>query len=142
MTLYATPLGRHGPLGITEGYRDENGNMHGTRWSYDQGCRCDQCRDAKAESRRRERARTRGAKPVNLDMGWADRAACHHHPDIDRSAWFPTGPNPTNPTLRATRVCLNDCPVRAQCEQYGRDHDEYGIWGGVRMYGPKGRRRR
>jgi hypothetical protein len=30
MTLYATPLGRNGPLGITEGFRDADGILHGT----------------------------------------------------------------------------------------------------------------
>ena len=145
MTLYATPLGQLGPPEIRQGFRDENGILHGTISSYRRPCHCDPCRQANREHRQRWRDKAKAEAPapapVTLDMSWADRGACRNHPDLDKSAWFPQGQKVTNPNLQAERVCRNVCPVRAQCEQYGRDHDEFGIWGGVRLLGPYVRRR-
>jgi len=30
---------------------------------------------------------------------------------------------------KARRLCLR-CPVQVQCQQFARDHREYGLWGG------------
>jgi WhiB family redox-sensing transcriptional regulator len=54
---------------------------------------------------------------------WTADAACI---GMDPEAWFPERGNHGS---AARRVCDN-CPVRCQCADFGRD-EKHGIWGGI-----------
>lgn len=59
-----------------------------------------------------------------IDMGWADSAACKgedpnlFHPDRGES------------TAPAKAVCA-ECPVKADCLAHALKHEQLGIWGGT-----------
>lgn len=64
------------------------------------------------------------------DRSWMDRAACAGHPHPDW--WYPESSNIyTRETKEAARVC-SECPVRAECYEYGRG-ERFGIYAGVLM---------
>jgi WhiB family transcriptional regulator, redox-sensing transcriptional regulator len=73
-------------------------------------------------------------RPSSHDTGedptaWTARAACHGHSEL----FFP--PFAERPQTRIKReakakaICAG-CPVMLECRAYGREHHEYGIWGG------------
>jgi WhiB family transcriptional regulator, redox-sensing transcriptional regulator len=62
---------------------------------------------------------------------WQDRAACAGN-DVDLFVSESTGSH-----YRYARTVCADCPVKAECLDYGL-HEEYGMWGGL---GPRQRRR-
>lgn len=41
---------------------------------------------------------------------------------------------------RASALCVSECPIRAACEQFGRDTRATGVYGGVRMVGGRTRK--
>lgn len=67
--------------------------------------------------------------PRRSQQGWTDEARCKGHSHI----FFP-GPSERGPDrLRreaAARELCDECPVKGDCREYGREHLEHGIWGG------------
>jgi hypothetical protein len=63
------------------------------------------------------------------DLSWTAQSSCHGHADL----FFP--PFAERPQTRVKReakakaICAK-CPVLVECRAYGRQHHEYGIWGG------------
>jgi WhiB family redox-sensing transcriptional regulator len=67
-----------------------------------------------------------------INAKWMDRGICT---DLHDDTFYPDAKdNPglvTKQIKAAKRIC-EQCPVRAQCRQWGIDHDEpEGIWGGL-----------
>lgn len=56
---------------------------------------------------------------------WHNYAACRGHPT---EWWFPADKRPIS--ARAKLICKN-CPVNAECLEYGLNHEWYGVWGGM-----------
>jgi len=67
-----------------------------------------------------------GRQVRGLSKEFMGEAACKEHPEID---FLKT----TKINLRiAQKICLEECPVRADCETYGRESNaRAGIWGGI-----------
>jgi WhiB family transcriptional regulator, redox-sensing transcriptional regulator len=62
---------------------------------------------------------------ISENPTWRDEAQCHVDPD----RWFP---EPGSHSLEERRICVETCPVRAQCLASGLLTDEhFGIWGGL-----------
>ncbi|MGV9670493.1 WhiB family transcriptional regulator [Gordonia sp. NPDC003504] len=53
----------------------------------------------------------------------------------DPEDWFPF---PTDDFAHAALVCAG-CPLRRDCEAFGRVHRMSGVWGGVRLENGRGR---
>lgn len=75
---------------------------------------------------------------------WQKQAACAN-PDYDPEWWF--APKDSPEATAAQGICMYDCPVYEQCEQYTRDVDLRapggitGIWGWPHLPGAMAFRR-
>lgn len=105
---------------------------HGKVATYNNGCRCQDCRSAAAAARRRHRSlhrreprRTPTGTPRSFEYGeWRDRAACARTP-ID--VFFPT-----RPVFAEAKALCAACPVRAECLTFALETDQPdGVWGGL-----------
>jgi len=71
--------------------------------------------------------RTNGITDTNI--GWFEFAICRGKLDL----FFPkVAERPERRVKReaeATKLC-RQCPVSAECREYGRNNHEYGVWGG------------
>ncbi len=65
---------------------------------------------------------------INRD-NWRDYAACA---EVGGDAWFPEKGEPIG---AARNICLNVCPVRAECLDEALSnpstHGRHGVWGGT-----------
>lgn len=62
---------------------------------------------------------------------WVEQATCGNviSPDLDPDIFFP---DRGGSFVAAKEICVEVCPVQAQCFQYAMDNDlQYGVWGGV-----------
>lgn len=77
------------------------------------------------------RSRTRDDLPkiaVKVDTSWRSRGTCKDYPLPEfEHYWYPEGAD-VEPEAKA--ICAG-CPVRERCEEYGRQHEAYGVWGGT-----------
>ena len=66
---------------------------------------------------------------IKMDVNWFNRAICRGKLDL----FFPkVAERPQRRARReaeATALC-RQCPVSAECREYGRNNREYGVWGG------------
>ena len=66
---------------------------------------------------------------IKMDANWFSRAICRGKLDL----FFPrVAERPQRRARReaeATALC-GQCPVSAECREYGRSNREYGVWGG------------
>ncbi|MFW0793364.1 WhiB family transcriptional regulator [Gordonia sp. CPCC 205515] len=62
-----------------------------------------------------------------FDVNWR-RALCAADGENPED-WFPF---PTEDFVHAAAVCAL-CPIRVDCERWGRAHRMSGVWGGVRL---------
>lgn len=105
---------------------------HGTRAMYKHGCRCEPCRRAERDAKRRQRGSTLAWQPI-AGQQWRQDAACKTMgPDI----FYPTSDSHSHVEARwaqdrALAVCRR-CPVAESClhDALAR-RDEHGIWGGT-----------
>lgn len=101
---------------------------HYTVSAYNKGCRCDDCKRAVSEYKKRRR-QAGALIGINLyDQHWRDQAACG---GMSTEAFFPEQPGrPGDPHRAAIEICAT-CPVRTECLEYALSNDErWGIWGG------------
>lgn len=60
---------------------------------------------------------------------WKADGACVDHPNPE--LWFPTKGSPGQRMKEARRICAG-CPVRQECLDYAlRNHEHFGMWGGL-----------
>ncbi len=61
---------------------------------------------------------------IDDDPYWRERVRC-----VDPDEWFP---EPGEHSLAARKICLRECPVKAQCLATAlKTGEHYGIWGGL-----------
>lgn len=60
---------------------------------------------------------------------WFDEAICKGQTDLFYQDYNERPQARIKREQKALAIC-RQCPVIAQCRQYGRDNGEYGIWGG------------
>lgn len=120
---------------------------HGTLGGYTyHGCRCIDCRQAAAKSRRdarrkADRRRRLTAVPdpeptaaeavadavraAQAGADWRQHASCR---GVDPDLFYPSRGEASTP---AKEIC-GTCPVQDECREYALDNDEkFGIWGGL-----------
>lgn len=62
--------------------------------------------------------------PASTDVDWT-RALCAR-PGEDAEQWHPVG---NQKWEHARRVC-SSCPLALECQAFGRDTHQWGVWGG------------
>lgn len=103
---------------------------HGTASCYSGGCRCDDCRRAVRDKKRRERGSVLARTPL-VGESWRAEAACH---GMDPEVFFPISEAHSQAEARwardaAVRICQT-CPVTDPCLNHALDWDEAdGVWG-------------
>ncbi|MGA1074840.1 MAG: WhiB family transcriptional regulator [Ilumatobacteraceae bacterium] len=100
--------------------------MHATVSAYAKGCRCEACKDASAEYRRRYRSA--GAfLGINLyEQHWLKDAKCG---GMSTDVFFSDQPGGAG-NAEAIEIC-STCPVKTDCLEYALRADErFGVWGG------------
>lgn len=105
----------------------------GTHIGYDRGCRCQPCKNGKAE-RNRQLRRIQAEDIIDrladtlhqiAQQGWRTDAACR---GADPDLWFPNKGDNVN-VKHALAVC-HTCPVQTQCLNDNLDEQD-GIFGGT-----------
>jgi WhiB family redox-sensing transcriptional regulator len=102
----------------------------GTNYAYQNGCRCDDCREARKlyqrDYRKRGHQNPHQIEPGHMPGPWVDDAKCK---GMDVDLFFPAVGGGGVPD--AVQVC-NGCPVRVDCLDYALTHNIVeGIWGGL-----------
>lgn len=98
---------------------------HGTVSCYQHDkSRCEDCRAAAAEARRRSPSRAPAEPAPRPDLSWFEDAACQN---ADPSDFFPDSPHDV--PAAAQLLCMI-CPVFDACLTYGLTQ-RHGVWGGM-----------
>lgn len=104
---------------------------HGTEACYSHGhCKCPECLEAQERYLATYGRRDTTASPSRVALPqrpeWHDRAACNV-PWIDTEIFYPASGEDFS---EAKAICL-DCPVIAECREWGIRHEVHGVWGGI-----------
>lgn len=104
---------------------------HGKAATYIKGCRCDDCRQANTDYRRRQRHGHRTAGPEPRPV-YPD-ALCATVPAHQREWWHANGRSiEVRHQQDAAKTICGQCPERARCATWAINHpEETGIWGGL-----------
>lgn len=133
LSRWGTPIGVPGDVVL-------EGRTHGLISTYQDGCRCGDCKAVNAEKRRGRRrqlaeeapAPTAGPHVVPLvgdaNMPWSQRAACKAE-GVPTWMFYPCRGD--NETLARAKAVCRTCPVSAECLAWALDNDEPGVWGGT-----------
>lgn len=66
---------------------------------------------------------------IKMDANWFSRAICHGKLDLFFARVAERPQRRARREAEATALC-GQCPVSAECREYGRNNREYGVWGG------------
>lgn len=135
-------LSRWGTPIASAGVHVLEGRTHGLISTYQDGCRCGDCRDVSAATRRRRRAAGNAEEEVQVPavgpqvvplvgdatMPWSQRAACKAE-GVPTWMFYPGLGD--NETLNRAKAVCRTCPVQAACLQWAVDNGEPGVWGGT-----------
>lgn len=110
---------------------------HGTVYGYvNLGCRCDDCRQANSDYRRKRRNNEMPPAPVVLRPFeprpfWFQFASCRpEYADRPLDEWVAMFfPNDGRSNREAREICA-ECPARDACADHGLA-EQHGVWGGT-----------
>lgn len=92
--------------------------------TYQDGCRCDDCRLVAADTRTAARRRARTTlTPTGPPVDWAAAACAGLDPELFHPA--------RNENVEPAKAVCADCPIQSDCLAWALRTDQpFGIWGG------------